>query len=266
MELAPGLEVALDLRGGLSAIARNALAQFDDSPLAPHTTIKLNVAGVSLAHDGCDFIEGTHLFLAVRDCPEDAQSFVLALAGMSGGNAEDYFKATDEQIAARLNCSTRHVIRKRKSLKEWSQASGFAVVQIKEGNYDKATGKYQVTEYRVPVVAVAEAVVKWARQNQNWTRSPSTAKSQAAEKQLQGEIDARAKELPVETVVKARKRKKAKVEERESSDMAFTKRRNKLAHNLKKLMKEADALSYDPRDVWRRLQTDIESYLTAEGF
>lgn len=258
--------MALDLRGGLTALARNALAQFEGSPLAPQTTIKLATAGESLAHDGCDFIEGTHLFLAVRDCPEDAQSFVLALAGMSGGNSLDYFKATDEQIGARLNCTARTVVKKRKALKDWSIKSGFAVVQIKEGSFDRATGKYEVTQYRVPVVACAEKVVKWARENQDWRRSPSTAKSQAAMRELKEYVDENASELPVETVTKARKAKKQKVEERLPADMQFTNRKMNLTRQVKQLMSDAAALSYAPREIWQRMVSEVERHLEAEGY
>lgn len=249
----------------MNALARNALARLGDSPLAPTTTIKLTVAGESLAHDGCDYIEGIHIFLAVRECPEDAQGFVVALAGLSQGNSKDYFKATDEQIAGRLNTSTKTVQRKRKALVAWSESSGFAVVQIKEGTFDRTTGKNAVTEYRVPLVEKAERLVKWSRENQFWQRHPRTAITQAAMAELQEAVDAEADDLPAETVTKARAQKKNKVKEHTPAEVQFTERKNKALRLMKEVLGDAPNLGYSAREIWSRMVDNVERHLEASG-
>lgn len=264
LELAPDLEVALDLRS-VNALARNALAMFAGSPLAPQAGLKLTSAGYSLSKDGCDFIEGVFLFLAVRGCPEEAIPFVAALSAMSGGNSADYFKATDEQIAARLNCSEKTIQRKRKTLVDWSNSTGYAVIQLKEGRFDKATGRNAVTEYRVPVVAGAERLVKWARDNKFWQRHERTAISNAAVAELQEFVDEQSDELPAETVTQARKKKKAKEVERTPAEMQFADQKVKALRVLNELIDKGAELKINVREVWERIADQIERRLDDKG-
>lgn len=264
LELAPDLDVALSL-DTVNALARNALAAAGDSPLAPKVPIKLVAAGHSLAHDGCDYLEGVHLFLAVRGCPEDAVSFVLALAGMSGGDSEGYFKATDEQIAARLNCSTKTVQRKRKALVEWSGASGYAVVQIREGRFDRALLRNAPTEYRVPVVRGAEKLVRWARSNGFYARSRHGAMNEAAQKELIAHVEENSADLPTETVTQARAVKKAEPKEYTPAEMRFTEKKQKLMRMVDELIDDGAELKVDVREVWERIADRAERRLEAKG-
>lgn len=258
-----GLELALDLKS-LTALARNALASFGDSPLAPQTQIKLTTTGQSLARDGCDYIEGINLFLAVRGCWADAHDFVVTLAGMSGGNSEDYFKATDEQLAARMNCSTKTVARKRKALIGWSRLTKFAVVQIKEGDYDYSISQNAPTEYRMPIIEKAEKIVKWARQN-TLMRSPRAAISEAAYKELDEYVAQEAENLPEEVVTQVRNRKKKKQKERMTAAEQFEVNCKTMLKIIAKRMEDASALGLSVSAFVIQLHRDIDKLAEEKG-
>ena len=265
LEPAEGLELALSLPT-LNALARNALAAVGDSPLAPKVPIKFVAGGKSLAHDGCDYIEGTNLFLAVRGFPSVAQPLIVALAGMSGGDPDAWFKATDEQIAARLNCSTKTVQEMRKVVKLWSLDTGYAVIQIKEYDFDHSLGAQPPTEYRVPVVGGAERLVKWARTNAFWQRHPQTAITNAAHAELKEYVERESESLPVETVVRARKARKGKEEKkRDPAAVQFTNQKKKVLYLARKLVDAGLALGYDMNEVWGRMKADIDAYIEKQS-
>ncbi len=77
--------------------------------------------------------------------------------------------------------------RQRKHIIAWQTVINFAVIEVREGNFDKAKQRNAATAYRVPLLDLAAKVVLLARTKSEWIRSPRRAIEQSA-RELLGDI------------------------------------------------------------------------------
>jgi hypothetical protein len=158
---------------GWYALARNADA------VTNLEQARIVRAGDGLEADGSDFVEAINFYLTALACPAGARELVVCLVGFSGGSLEE-LEVDDKLLASRADCSSKTVQRMRRSLIEWEEKKGLCVVEVTEGDFDKAAGKNRPTRYRVPLVRTAAEIVMRARSSPAWSNNTRSAIKEAA--------------------------------------------------------------------------------------
>ncbi len=112
--------------------------------------------------------DATNYLLALWDCPPVFRAFLDAVIGVSGFRAAktEWFKATDRQIAARANRSTKWVQNQRRDLLKWQTQNNVSLVDIEDNKYNQ--GEKTPHKYRVHIAHLAAETTLDARDSLNW--------------------------------------------------------------------------------------------------
>ncbi|MDT5293161.1 MAG: hypothetical protein QOJ76_41 [Acidobacteriota bacterium] len=111
----------------------------------------------------------------------EARQLTLSIVGLLGDGADAVLEAFDGELAAHLNCSDRTIRRWRSAHLKESERIRFALLEIKEGEYDADNRVYGKTSYRFITPDYVDAVVTDARASELYARDRRAAIETAAE-------------------------------------------------------------------------------------
>jgi hypothetical protein len=131
------------------------------------------VSDFNLTTDAANFI------LADVECPIEHRPFIDALIGVAGQRNDDWFKASDKTVAARMGRSAKTVARHRDDLEAWQRANKITFVEIQD-QYTDADGKRHPHRYRVHLSRLAVETVLDAQTSAQWRMNPGVAMADAA--------------------------------------------------------------------------------------
>ncbi|HSP63795.1 MAG TPA: hypothetical protein VLQ90_12485 [Pyrinomonadaceae bacterium] len=122
-----------------------------------------------LTVDFAHITDATNYLLSLWDFPPALRAFIDALIGLSGYRAakNEWFKASDKQIAARANRkSTKWVQNQRKELVKWQSQRNVGLIDIEDNKYNQ--GEKTPHRYRVNIARFAADTILGARDSLNW--------------------------------------------------------------------------------------------------
>ncbi len=95
--------------------------------------------------------DATNYLLSLWGCPPVFRGFIDAVIGVSGFRAakNEWFKASDKQIADRADRSTKWVQGQRRDLLKWQTQHNVALIDIEDNKYDR--GEKTPHKYRVHI-------------------------------------------------------------------------------------------------------------------
>lgn len=147
---------AVEVRSTKAALREN------DASLSDQVPERLTV---DFAHT----TDATNYLLSLWDFPPALRAFIDALIGLSGYRAakNEWFKASDKQIAARANRkSTKWVQNQRKELVKWQTQRNVGLIDIEDNKYNQ--GEKTPHRYRVNIARFATDTILDARDSLNW--------------------------------------------------------------------------------------------------
>jgi hypothetical protein len=143
---------------------------------ARRTTAELRANDPSLSDRGpepltVDFAhttDATNYLLSLWDFPPALRGFIDAVIGISGYRAakNEWFDATDKQIAGRANRCTKWVQNQRRDLLKWQTRQNVALIDVEDNRYDN--GEKTPHRYRVHIAHHAAEATLDARDSLKW--------------------------------------------------------------------------------------------------
>lgn len=112
--------------------------------------------------------DATNYLFASWGVPLVFRGFIDAIIGIAGYRAakKEWFKATDKQIAARANRSTKWVQYQRTDFIKWQTQHNVGLIDIEDNKYDK--GQKTPHKYRVNIARLAAETTLDAKDSLNW--------------------------------------------------------------------------------------------------
>ncbi len=245
------------------ALARGAITADGFEATGEAAPLVVTTAGQSLERDGCDFIRSVFLILEYLECPPNVRDFVLCIVGLTGGDAEMWHKITDHQIAEHMGYASAYIGQKRKELVQWEQQKNMAVLEIKQGEYDKVRKKYAPTEYRAPIIATAALFIRRVRALPSKAASaPNAMRYEVERGHKELAYDLAQDTLPIAPISHARGQRNMKPVggvHAQSSLGRFTEKRIRLANQIVEMLEAGRGLGIPASDIWLELVAEVES-------
>ncbi|HST51591.1 MAG TPA: hypothetical protein VLJ61_06220 [Pyrinomonadaceae bacterium] len=123
--------------------------------------------------------EAINQLLSFSNCPSKFRGYVDALLGISRGAIE--IEITDHALAshARGDASsiskeglTKWIQRMRKNFDSWQRNLGIVFIECESGGYEKTTGSYRKSHYKLPIIQYATTVINEAKKSAGWETDP----------------------------------------------------------------------------------------------
>jgi hypothetical protein len=127
-----------------------------------------NQAPERLTVDFAHTTDAVNFLLALWGCPPELRGFIDAVIGVSGyrAAANEWFKASDKQIAGRASRCTKWVQNKRLELLTWQTQHNVGLIDIEDNKYNQ--GEKTPHKYRVNIARFAADTTLDARDSLNW--------------------------------------------------------------------------------------------------
>jgi hypothetical protein len=242
------------------AISRAAIVADGWEAKGAASPLRITTAGFSLERDGCDFIRTVFLMLQYLDCPPGVRDFVLCVVGITGGDAETWHKITDHQIAEHMGYTPTYIGQKRKELVEWERTKNMAVLEIKQGELDRAHMKYAPTEYRAPIIETAALFIRRVRAlPSKASQAPNAIRYEVERGHKEIAMDLAEDTLPVAPLSHQRSQRTTKHVGGQSSLFRFTERRARLSKQIIEMLEAGRGLGIPAADIWLELIEEVQA-------
>jgi hypothetical protein len=148
--------------------ARAVEARFVKAGLRKNDAPSSDEAPERLTVDFAHTTDATNHLLASWGCPPALRGFIDAIIGISGYRAakNEWFKASDRQIAGRAIRCTKWVQNQRRDLLKWQTEHNVGLIDIEDNKYNE--GEKVPHRYRVNIARLAAETTLDARDSLNW--------------------------------------------------------------------------------------------------
>jgi hypothetical protein len=121
-----------------------------------------------LTIDFAHVTDAVNFLLALWNCLPAFREFIDALIGISGyrSGRNEWFKASDKQIARRTNRSTKWVQNIRRDILKWQTQHNVALIDIEDNKYSQV--EKTPHRYRVNIARLVAETTLAARDSLNW--------------------------------------------------------------------------------------------------
>ena len=160
---------------------------------------------------GCQFMDAANVLMERKDCPADLRHLALAIAGLSGGDYENFTSIPQAKIGERLGVSRSEVHRRMEALYDWQRNHACTLVQVREQELEFKAGdkpQFGVTQYRPIIVAYAAKLIRIIEGRRMRPINKQNAQAALVSEVADQAIDEVADELPYADLERRNKKEK----------------------------------------------------------